>query len=306
MKISESYEFILSAGYKAELRSKSPEYNITGHCPLSDLREGCFTWIKSMEKGGDKIKGIDMHLLIVSDRLPDFPVSDKISFITGENPKGIYFETLGHYFATRRVCTGIAKTAVVLAPPENIGKNVTIGENCFICSNAVIGDNTIIEHNVVIECRTQIGKGCHIDSGTVIGTPGYGYYTDASGAYRKVPDFGGVIIGDNVEIGANVCIGRGTLSDTIIEDNVKIDNLCHIAHNVHIGRNCLVIAQSMLGGSSVLHDDVYVAPGAVIMNQVTVGTNALVGMGAVVIGNVEENKVVVGVPARVIRDNKKR
>ena len=306
MRISDAFEFILSAGYKAELTSKSSGYDITGHCPLSALREGCFTWIKSMEKGGDKIKGNDMHLLIVSDRLPDFPVSDKVSFITGENPKGMYFETLGHFFASHRVCTGIAKTAVVLAPPENIGKNVTIGENCFICSNAVIGDDTIIEHNVVIECRTQIGKGCHIDSGTVIGTPGYGYYTDAGGAYRKVPDFGGVIIGDNVEIGANVCIGRGTLSDTIIEDNVKIDNLCHIAHNVHIGKNCLVIAQSMLGGSSVLHDDVYVAPGAVIMNQVTVGANALVGMGAVVTGDVEENKVVVGVPARVLRDNKKR
>ena len=306
MRISEASEFILSSGYKAELTSKSPEYDITDHCPLSELREGCFTWIKSMENSGNKIKDVDMHLLIVADKLPDFPVSDKISFITGDNPKGMYFETLAHFFAPRRVCTGIAKTAVVLAPPENIGKNVTIGENCFICSNTVIGDDTIIEHNVVIECRTRIGKGCHIDSGTVIGTPGYGYYKDADGNYRKVPDFGGVVIGDNVEIGANVCIARGTLADTIIECNVKIDNLCHIAHNVHIGKNCLVIAQSMLGGSSVLHDDVYVAPAAAIINQVEIGRNSLVGMGAVVTKSVEENKVVAGVPAKVLRDNKKR
>ena len=109
-----------------------------------------------------------------------------------------------------------------------------------------------------------------------------------------------------MEIGANVCIARGTLADTIIECNVKIDNLCHIAHNVHIGKNCLVIAQSMLGGSSVLHDDVYVAPAAAIINQVEIGRNSLVGMGAVVTKSVEENKVVAGVPAKVLRDNKKR
>lgn len=306
MKIREIYDFIVSAGYSAALASNTPEADIADHCPLSELRSCCFTWVKRMDTYGEKLKSVDIPLLIVTDKMPDFELSDKISLIIGENPKGMYFDTLTHFFAEKREYTGIAKTAVVLAPPVNIGKNVSIGENTFICADAIIGENTVIGNNVVIESKTRIGKNCYIGSGTIIGCPGFGYFTDANGVCKKVPDFGGVTIGDNVEIGASNCISRGTLTDTIVEDMVKTDNLIHIGHNAHLGKNCLVTAMAMFGGSSTLKDDVYIAPGALIMNQITIGADAFVGMGAVVTKNVDENKVVAGVPARVLRDNKQR
>ena len=113
------------------------------------------------------------------------------------------------------------------------------------------------------------------------------------------------MLGNNVDIGANTCIDRGTIEDTIIGDYSKIDNLCHIAHNVVIESNVFVIAQSMIGGSVLLKNDSYVAPGSIIMNQITIGNSSLVGMGAVVTKDVEDEKVVAGIPAKVIRERKK-
>lgn len=186
---------------------------------------------------------------------------------------------------------------------NSIGKNVYIGHNCYIGKDVVIGDNVVIKNNVSIEGKVIIGNNAIIHSGVVIGSDGYGYYQDKEGRNIKVPHFGGVIIGENVEIGANTCIDRGTLDNTVIGNNVKIDNLCHIAHNVVIKDNCSVIALSMLGGSVVLEKDSYIAPGAIIKNQLKIGEKSLVGLGAVVIKDVEKNKVVAGVPAKVIKEN---
>jgi len=118
-----------------------------------------------------------------------------------------------------------------------------------------------------------------------------------------VPHYGGVVIGQNVEIGANTCIDRGTLDDTIIGNNVKIDNLCHIGHNCIIKDNSSIVALSMLGGSAIIEENSYIAPGVMIKNQLKIGENSLIGIGAVVIKDVEKNKVVAGVPAKVIREN---
>jgi UDP-3-O-[3-hydroxymyristoyl] glucosamine N-acyltransferase len=115
-----------------------------------------------------------------------------------------------------------------------------------------------------------------------------------------VPDYGGVSIGNRVEIGANTCVDRGTLNDTILEDDVKIDNLVHIAHNAIIKKRAYIIAGSIIQGSVTICEDAYIAPGAIIMNQKTVGRNSLIGMGAVVNKDVTENIVVTGYPAKEI------
>ena len=179
---------------------------------------------------------------------------------------------------------------------------MSIGHNCYICEDVTIGNNVTIKNNVIIECQTKIGNDCFIGSGTVIGTNGYGYYTVNDKIPRKIPDYGGVLIGNGVHIGSNTCIARGTLADTVIEDDVKIDNLCHIAHNVRIGARSYVVALGLVGGSSSLGEDVYMAPGAIIIDQATIGKNTLVGMGAVVTKSVESDKIVAGVPARVIKE----
>lgn len=166
-----------------------------------------------------------------------------------------------------------------------------------------IGDNVVIKNNVSIEGKVIIGNNTIIHSGVVIGTDGFGYYQNEEGKNIKVPHYGGVVIGEYVEIGANTCIDRGTLDDTVIGNYVKIDNLCHIGHNCVIEDNSSIVALSMLGGSAEISKNSYIAPGVMIKNQLKIGENSLIGMGAVVTKDVEKNKVVAGVPAKVIREN---
>ncbi|MFG6376999.1 MAG: hypothetical protein K1W19_01530 [Lachnospiraceae bacterium] len=113
--------------------------------------------------------------------------------------------------------------------------------------------------------------------------------------------FGGVIIGDNVEIGANACIDRGTIDYTYIGNNVKIDNLVHVAHNVQIQQNSMLVAGAIICGSADLKKGSYIAPGGIVKNQKKVGEGAFVGMGAVVMQDVPEYTVVAGIQARGIR-----
>lgn len=130
-----------------------------------------------------------------------------------------------------------------------IGDNVCIGANSYLGEGGVIGDNSIVYANVSIYHGVHIGASCIVHSGVVIGCDGFGYANDA-GQWVKIPQSGGVKIGDRVEIGANACIDRGALKDTIISSGVKIDNLCHIAHNVEVGENTAMAAFTGIAGSS--------------------------------------------------------
>jgi len=293
--------YLSNEGLKYEYYGSNDIF-LNSHCPLSDLRPNCVTWIKAIGTYDLSKIQYPKDLLIVVDALPDnFNSSDFNLIVTG-SPKYIYFEILSEFFPPKYELDLIASTAIILT--EQVGKNLSVGYNSYIGKDVVIGDNVRIGNNVSISYKAVIGNDCIIDSGVVIGAFGYGYYTDMENHPVKVPDYGGVIVGNRVEIGANTCISRGTLADTIISDDVKIDNLCHIAHNVQVGARSFIIAQSMIGGSCVLGEDVYIAPGANIMNQAIIGNNAFVGMGAVVTKNVPANKVVAGVPAKILRDNK--
>ena len=118
------------------------------------------------------------------------------------------------------------------------------------------------------------------------------------GAFEKFPHVGGVQIGDTVEIGANTCIDKGTLGDTVIGDGSKIDNLVHIAHNVKVGRSCAIIAHCMVGGSTVIGDYSWVAPSSCLRDQLVIGRHATIGLGSVVTKAVADGDTVYGVPAR--------
>jgi UDP-3-O-[3-hydroxymyristoyl] glucosamine N-acyltransferase len=260
----------------------------------------CLTWIKNIDTYDFSNLGADLELVLVTNFFDNKEHLEKYNIIKCNNPKETFFEILNHFFVASK------KPEIVLdsiVETQNIGKNVSIGHHCYICKDVIIGDNVIIKNNVIIECPVDIGDNTIIWSGAVIGTDGYGYYKKHDGINYKVPHFGGVKIGKNVEIGANTCIDRGTLADTTIGNNVKIDNLCHIAHNVRIEDNVMIIAMSMLAGSSTIQENAYIAPGALIINQKTIGKDAFVGLGAVVIDNVPSGKAVFGVPARIFRDN---
>lgn len=270
---------------------------------IANLKPESISWVKNKEKFDESLIAALTNIVIV---LPEeINISEEMdlkskALIICENPKAVFFSILKYFFSKNQYPEIIQPSSVV--DTESIGKNVYIGHHCYIGEDVSIGNNVVIENNVSIEGVVSIGHNTRIHSGVVIGSDGFGYYTDSLGLNAKVPHFGGVTIGENVEIGANTCIDRGTLDNTIIGNNVKIDNLCHIAHNVEIEDNCMVIALSMLGGSAKLGKNSYIAPGAMIKNQLTIGQNSLVGMGAVATKDVEDNKVVAGVPAKVIKE----
>ena len=150
------------------------------------------------------------------------------------------------------------------------------------------------------EC-VEIGENVRVGPNCSIGFEGFGFEGDEDGIYHRFPHIGKVILEDNVEIGANTCIDRGALGDTIIGEGTKIDNLVHVAHNVEIGRNCLIVALTCLGGGVIIEDGAYVGIGAGIRNQITIGEKAFIGMGAVVVKDVDPGVTVIGNPAKPMR-----
>lgn len=158
-----------------------------------------------------------------------------------------------------------------------------------------------IHSSAVIADCVEIGKNVRIGPNCTIGFEGFGFEGDDEGIYYRFPHVGKVILGDNVEIGANTCIDRGALEDTIIGEGTKIDNLVHVAHNVKIGKNCMIIALTCLGGGVVIEDGAYVGIGAGIRNQITIGEKAFIGMGAVVVKDVAPGVTVIGNPAKPMR-----
>jgi UDP-3-O-[3-hydroxymyristoyl] glucosamine N-acyltransferase len=217
-----------------------------------------------------------------------------------ENPRRAFMQVLNDFFVKEKV-HAIAANATIHSSVK-LGKNVGIGSNVVIEENCEIGDNTTIDHNTVIKENTIIGKNVIIGSNNTIGGAGYGYEKNEEGQFEFIPHLGNVVIKDLVEIGNNTCIDRAVLGSTILDQNVKVDNLVHIAHGVHAGLNSMIIANSMIAGSVKIGANAWIAPSASILNQKSIGDNALIGMGAVVLKNVPEGKIFIGNPARDLKE----
>ena len=193
----------------------------------------------------------------------------------------------------------------------NAGKNILLGKNVKIGKNCTIGHNTIIEQNVIVSDNCQIGnnviiknciigKNTRILDGAIIGKKGFGFYPNNFKNVRY-PHVGHVIIGNNVEIGSNNTIDRGSLSNTIIGDGSFLDNQVHIAHNVKIGKNCIITGQVGFAGSSTIGNRVMIGGQAGISGHLTIGDNVQIGGGSGVIKNIPDNSKVMGYPAKDIR-----
>jgi UDP-3-O-[3-hydroxymyristoyl] glucosamine N-acyltransferase len=203
-----------------------------------------------------------------------------------------FAKTLELFFPEPKFAAGIHPTAVIaksahidstahIGPFCVIGERVRVGARSvlqggnFVGADSKIGADANLFPNVTIYPQTEIGRRVRIHSGTVIGADGFGYVLDG-GVHRKVPQAGNVILGDDVEIGANVAIDRGALGPTIIGKGTKVDNLVQIAHNVEIGEHCLLVSQSAIAGSSKLGNYVVIAGQVGIAGHVKIGNQVII------------------------------
>ncbi len=178
-----------------------------------------------------------------------------------------------------------------------IGNNVKIYPNTFIGDNVIIGNNTVLFSGVRIYSETEIGENCTIHAGTIIGSDGFGFAPNTDGTYNKVPQIGNVIIEDNVEIGAGTTIDRATLGSTIIRKGVKLDNQIQIAHNVEIGENTVIAAQSGIAGSTKVGKNCMIGGQVGIVGHLVIGDYVKIQAQSGVTKNIESNKAVQGTPA---------
>lgn len=224
------------------------------------------------------------------------------AFLIHDKPKQLLIDFCKEFldFEAPQHSENIHDTAVLENGVE-MGRNNFIGSNVYISANSKIGSNIIIEPNTVIKNAT-IGDNVKIGSNCTIGENGFGYSKLENGNVELFPHYGRVIIQDDVHIGSNTCIDRGSLSDTIIQQGAKIDNLVHIAHNVQIGKNTLIIACSMIAGSVVIGENSWVAPSSALRNAIVIGDNATIGIGSTVTKSVANNETVLGSPAIPLDD----
>jgi len=290
---------------------------ITGICGIKEAKEGDLTFVAN-PKYLPLMDNTKASAIIVSKDIDSAPKP----IIKTENPS-----------------LAFVKMVSLLAPNEiphpkgidakaTIGKNVTLGKNvaieayAFIADNAQIGDNTIIYSGVYIGAHTKIGANCLvyprvtireritignrviIHSGTVIGSDGFGFAT-VKGVHHKIPQIGTVIIEDDVEIGANVTIDRARFGRTLIARGTKIDNLVQIAHNVEIGENSIIVAQSGISGSTMVGKGVIMAGQSGIVGHINIGDNAIIAAKSGVAKSIPANAIVFGYPAKPIEKTKR-
>ena len=208
---------------------------------------------------------------------------------------------------------GVHPTAVI-APDAELGEGVAIGPYCVIEAGArvgaravlmagcwlggksAVGEESLLYPHVVVREECLIGARCILHAGVVVGADGFGFAFD-TGRYHKVPQVGNVVIGDDVEIGANACIDRATMDSTRVGDGTKIDNLVQIGHNVKIGRHCIIVAQVGISGSTELEDYVTLGGQVGVAGHLRLGKGAMVGGQSGVSRDIKSKEIVTGYPA---------
>lgn len=269
-----------------------PDMDIEGVCALNAPIPGrlCYS---GHPLDRDTAAKLASCLTLVPSEVGEQPAGPHISV---PRPRAAYAAAVEKFFVKRK--------AAALHPTAIVGEHVVLGENVSLGAYTMVGDGvtlgprTVVRNHVTIGPGVRIGSDCLIKSGSVIGEDGFGMDIDEGGNNIRVPHLGSVIIGDHVEVGALTTVCAGTIADTTIEDYVKIDDHVFIAHNVRIGSNSLVIACSEVSGSVTIGERVWLGPNCSIMNGITIGDRATIGLGAVVTKSVDADQVVMGNPAR--------
>lgn len=192
-----------------------------------------------------------------------------------------------------------------------IGEHVTIGDNVKIFPNVYIGDNVTIGDNSILFAGSKvyseciIGNNCVINSGAIIGADGFGFAPNENGSYSKIPQIGNVILEDFVDVGAATTIDRATMGSTIIRFGVKLDNQIQIGHNVEVGKNTVIAAQSGIAGSSKVGENCQIGGQVGIAGHITIGNNVKIQAQSGIARNVKDNEILQGSPAITLSDYNK-
>ena len=247
---------------------------------------------------------------------------NNLNGIVVNNPQEAIVKILEYFSPQYPEERGIHKTALIdssaiigknvsIGPNTIIGKDVIIGDktkigaNNIIESGTVIGKNSLLSHNIHLYHKTEMNEMCIIHSGAIIGSDGFGFFTNGD-KHIKIPQNGGVVIGKNVEIGANCTIDRGTIGNTIIKDYCKFDNGVQIAHNVLIGKGCLMAAHVTIGGSTKIGDYCVFGGQAGAIDHIKIGKKAIFACYTAAMKNLSGNKIYSGAPAREIKEKNRR
>jgi UDP-3-O-[3-hydroxymyristoyl] glucosamine N-acyltransferase len=284
-----------------------PETEITGVSGIMDAKEGDITFVSSAKylKVAEQSRA---SCIIVKEPIPSL----KMPQFCTPNPYFAFAKAIEFFYPGLSYEPGISDKAVIASrfllgenvsvfPFSSLSDNVSVGDGTIILPGVFVGENTkigkdcIIHPNVVIREGITIGDRVIIHSGAVIGSDGYGY-TFESGEHYKIPQAGGVIIEDGVEIGSNVSVDRATLGNTVVGRGTKIDNLVHIAHNVKIGENSLIMALAAIGGSSEIGSYVTIGAHASIADHTVIATGTMIAAKSGLFGQIAKG-VYSGSPA---------
>ncbi len=289
------------------------DIEIIGAAGVHEAHEGQVTFIT----GKNTLKHLEQSRAAAVFAPLDTPAM-RLPLLRVKNPRFAFARTIALFYVEPYQPSGINNQAsigrnvvigsdpsihpfVVVADDAKIGDRVTLYSGVYIGKGSIVDDDSIVYQNVSIRENVRIGKRAIIHAGTVIGSDGFGFVTD-NGKHHKIPQVGGVIIEDDVEIGSNCSIDRATLGNTMIKRGTKIDNQVHVAHNVTIGENCLIAAQAGIAGSTTLGDYVVFGGQVGVADHKTVGDRVMAGGGTAITKNIEPGQVIAGVNAMPIRD----
>ncbi|MAZ58814.1 MAG: UDP-3-O-(3-hydroxymyristoyl)glucosamine N-acyltransferase [Flavobacteriales bacterium] len=293
-----------------------PNINISSFSNIENAKKGNVTFLADM-RYKKYIDSTEASLIIV----PRINIKTEKTIIKVDNPVERFIEILNLFSPKKTEKREIAQSAKI-NQNSKISQNVFIGENSviqentkinsnciinsntFIGKNTKIGSNTQIGPNVTIYPNTEIGENCIIHAGVVIGSEGFGFIQKKDGII-KIPQIGKTIIKNNVEIGSNTTIDRGTFNNTTINSGVKLDNLIQVGHNVTIGENTIIAAQTGIAGSTKIGKNCMIGGQVAIADHITIGNNVKIAGKSGVIKNVPNNKILQGHLAFNIKDFQK-
>ena len=283
------------------LLSRNPNQEIFSFNSIYNAKRGDATFCTSKDSLAKKlISSSNATLIFCPKNFQTTSIKTESTLIFVDDPRLWFLRCLKKFVKISKP-RKIYSTSIIES--KKIGKNVHIGPFTYIGKNVQIGENSVIQGGVHIFDNCKIGKNVKIQSSTVINSSSFGPRRNEKNELETFPNLGSVIIDDDVEIGANSSILPGVLENTVIGIGTKISDHVYIGSGVKIGKHCMITGHTYFGGSSILEDFAYVAPGSVVRNGIKIGKYAFVGMGSVVTKNVKSHTTVIGNPAKITKNN---